>query len=142
MKFLSWKFSVMSGGIDTYLPKTGKIFWSTSLHHLHSKENGIQLSCVDWCLKVYFDFNDGRVSNSIGSWEHRCNFACVSWFYRYYNGFCSSKIRRLIAVNHVFLCNTHLSWQAHSYVVDWPVVRTLHDKQNSFISRILFVLRL
>ena len=53
----------------------------------------------------------------------------------YYKGFCSSKIRGLIPVNHVFLCNTRLYWQAHSYVVDWPMDRTLHDRQNSFSSR-------
>ena len=38
-------------------------------------------------------------------------------------------------MNHVFLCNTLLSWQAYSYVVDCPVDRMLHDKQNSFPSR-------
>ena len=33
--------------------------------------------------------NDNRVSNSIDSFEHRRNVACVSLFYRYYNGRCS-----------------------------------------------------
>ena len=56
-------------------------------------------------------------------------------FYRYYNEFCCSKIRGLIPVNHVFFSKTHLSWQAHSYVVDWPVDRTLHDRLNSFSGR-------
>ena len=72
-----------------------------------------------------------RVSNSIDSLEHRCNLACVSLFYCYYN----CKITGLIAVNHVFLCSTRLSCQSHSYVVDWPVDRTLHDKQNSLSGR-------
>ena len=40
-------------------------------------------------------------------------------------------------MNHVFLGGTRLSWQAHSYVVDWPVERTFYDIQNSFSSRII-----
>ena len=101
---------------------------STSLQRLHSKEISIQLSCVGQCLNVYSDFKDGRVSNSIDTLEHRCNLDCVSLFYRYYNGFCLSKISGLMAVNHELLCNTRLSWQGHTYMVDWPVDRTLHDK--------------
>ena len=113
----------------------GKTLWSISLHRLRSKENGIQLSCVGRCLNVYFDVNDGRLSNSINSLEHRCNLARISLFYCNYNGFCLSKIRGLIAVNHVFLCNTRLSWQAHLYVLDCPLERKFHDKHNSSFSR-------
>ena len=69
------------------------------------------------------------------SLEYRCNLACVSLFYRYYNGFYSDKIRGLIHVNHLFLCNTSHSWLKHSYVVHWPVDRRVHDWQNSFSSR-------
>ena len=79
--------------------KRSKIFRSTSLHHLHLKENGIELSFVGRCL-------NGRVFNSIDLLEHRCNLACVSLFYRYYSGFWPSKIRRLTPMNHVFLWNT------------------------------------
>ena len=93
------------------------------------KENSTQLSCVGQWLKVYFDVIDSRVPNAIDSVEYRCNLACVSLFYRYYNGFCSSK-RGLICRIHVFLCNIRLPWQAHSYVVDWLVDRTLSDRQN------------
>ena len=28
---------------------------------LHPKENGIQLSCVRWCLKVYFETSRPRI---------------------------------------------------------------------------------
>ena len=115
--------------------RRGKIFWSTSLHHIRCKKNGIQLSCVGRCLNVYFDVTDGRVSNSINSLVHRYNLARISLFYRYYNGFCLSKIRGLIAENHVFLCNNRLSWQTHLYVVDCPLERKFHDKQNSFSRR-------
>ena len=66
---------------------------------------------------------------------NRCNLSCVSLFYCYYNGFCSNKIKGLISVNHIFLRNSRLYWQAHTYVVDWPVDRILHDRQNSFSSR-------
>ena len=72
-----------------------------------------------------------------------CNIVAiwiVSLCYRYSNGFCLSKIRGLRAVNHEFLYNTRLSWQAHSYVGDWPVDRTLHGKQNSFSSRTIRML--
>ena len=40
-------------------------------------------------------------------------------------------------LNHVFLCNTRLSRQAHSYVVDWPVDRTILCGQNLLFSRII-----
>ena len=65
--------------------------------------------------------NDGRVSKSINSLEHRCNVVCVSLFYCYYNGFYSCKIRTLVFENHVFLGNTRLSGRTHRYVIDWPV---------------------
>ena len=122
----------------TYCRKScnARLSWQAYLRHLHSQENGTQLSCVvRCCLNMYFDHNDSRVSNSIDALEHRCNLSCVSLFYRYYIGFCSSKIRGFIALNHVFLYNARLSWEAHSYVADWPVNRTLHHKQNSFSSR-------
>ena len=45
--------------------------------------------------------NDNRVSNCIDSLEHRRNVACVSLFYRYYNGRCSQEIRSLVADNHI-----------------------------------------
>ena len=92
------------------LLKTLKISWYTSLHHLLPKENNIQSSCVDQCLNDYFVAS--RVPNSFGSLKHRYNFACVLLFYRYYSEFCSNKIRRLNRMNHVFLCNTRLSWQS------------------------------
>ena len=74
------------------------------------------------------------------SLEHRCNVACVSLFYRYYNGFCANKIRSLISENHVFLPNTHLSRRTHPYVVDRPVNRILHYGNNSLFSRIIRML--
>ena len=68
--------------------RRGMILWcSYYLHHLQPKENDIQLSCVGWCLNVYFEttrppagegellVNDGRVSNSINSVEYHCNVA-------------------------------------------------------------------
>ena len=106
----------MFAGIDTFCRalRRSKIFRSIPLHHLHPIENGIQLSCVGRCFNVYFDVNDDRVSNSIDSLEHRCNLACVSLFYSYYNGLCSSKIRGLPPVNHVFVFGRSVSG-SHSY---------------------------
>ena len=107
-----------------WLLKTGLdllIFFFTPLH---PKENGIQLICVGRCLNVYLDIND-----SIDSLDHHYNLSYVSLFYHYYNGFCSSKIRGIILVSYVFPCNTRLYWQAHSYVVNWPVDRILRDNQ-------------
>ena len=66
-----------------------KLFWSTSLHHLHPKDNGIQLEFVGRCLNVYFDVNSGKIS--IHSLKHRCNLACVSLFYHYDNEFGSNE---------------------------------------------------
>ena len=54
---------------DVYWNRKGKIFWSTSLHQLQPKEN-IPLSCVGRWLNIYFNVNDGRVSNVIDSFEH------------------------------------------------------------------------
>ena len=98
--------------------RQGKNFRSFfSSHHLHPKENCIQLSCVCRGLKFYFEVNDWRVSNSIDSLKHRCNLVCVSLSHRYYKVFFLSKIMKLIAVNHVFLCNSRLSWQADSLFI-------------------------
>ena len=61
--------------------KRGKIFLSSYyLRHLHTKENGIQLSRVVRGLNVYLDINGSRVSNSTDSLEHCCNLACISLF--------------------------------------------------------------
>ena len=107
---------MFAGGVDTLFSVAGG----------HPKENGIQLSCIGWFFNVYFDVNDGRVSNSIVSLEHRCNLAYVSLFYRYYNGFCLNLFPRIIYSS--FLATT-LVW------VDWSGYRTLYDKRNSFFSR-------
>ena len=112
-----------------------KVFWSSSSQDLHPKEKSIRLSCVSRCVNVYFDVNDGRVSNSIYSLEQLCNLACVPPFCRYCKGFCSSKIRGFISLHHDLLCNSRLSCQVYSYVVNWPVDRILRDRQNSFFSR-------
>lgn len=79
--------------------------------------------------------NDSRVSNSIDSLEHRRNVACVSLFYRYYNGRCSREIRGLVPDNHIFLRGTRTSRRAHPFVVDCPVNRTMHYRENSFFAR-------
>ena len=62
--------------------------------------------------------NDNKISNSIDSMEHCHNVACVSLFYRYYNGRCSHEIRGLIPDNHIFLRSTRTSLRAHPFVVD------------------------
>ena len=80
--------------------------------------------------------NDNRVSNSIDSLEHRCNVACVSLFYRYYNRKCSRQIRSLIADNQIFLRSTRTSRRAYPFVVDCAVNRTMHYRENSFFARI------
>ena len=40
----------------------------------------------------------------------------------------------LVYEKHVFLRNTCFSRRAHPHVVYWPVLSTLHYKQNSFLS--------
>lgn len=77
-----------------------------------------------------------RVSNPIESLDHCCNVSCVSLFYCYWCTFFSSEIRRHVAQNRVFLRSTYLSlsFRTRTIVVDWPMVRKLHYKQNLFIS--------
>ena len=50
--------------------------------------------------------------------RHRYNVACVSFFYRHYNGFCSSETSGHISEDHVFLHTTRLSQRAYPYVFD------------------------
>ena len=78
---------------------------------------------------------DSRVSNSIDSLEHRRSVGCVTLFYRYFNGFCSDEIRDLVPETRTFSRNTRASSRAHPFVVDWPVNRTTHYRENSFFSR-------
>ena len=42
------------------------------------------------------------INDNIDSLEHRSNVACISLFYRYYNGRCSREIRGLIPNNQIF----------------------------------------
>ena len=79
--------------------------------------------------------NDNRVSNSIDLLEHRRNVACVSLWYRYYNGRSSCEIRELVPDNHMFLRSTRTSRRAYPIVVDCAVNRTMHYRENSFLSR-------
>ena len=45
-------------------------------------------------MKVKLFVNDGKVFNSTDSLKNRCNVACISLFYRYYNQFCSSDVSK------------------------------------------------
>ena len=84
--------------------------------------------------------NDNRLSNSIGSLEHRHNVACVSLFYRYYKERCSHDRRGLVPDNHIFLRSARTSRTTHPFVVDCAVNRTRHYRENSFFSLSLIVL--
>ena len=79
--------------------------------------------------------NDNRVFNTIDLLEHRRNVACVSLFHRYYNGRCSCEIRSLVPDNHIFLRSTRIFRRAHPFVVDCPVNRTIHYRENLFFAR-------
>ena len=79
--------------------------------------------------------NDNSVSHSIDSLEHRRNVGCISLFYRYYHGKCSSEISELVPSARVFVRSTRLSSRSHPFVVSWPVDRTTHYRENSFFSR-------
>ena len=79
--------------------------------------------------------NDNSVSNSIDSLEHRRNVGCVTLLYQYYNGISAAEISELIPRARVFVRNTRLSSRSHPFVVDCPVDRTTHYRENSFISR-------
>ena len=81
--------------------------------------------------------NDSRVSNSIDSLEHCRKVACVSLFCRYYNGRSSRNIWGLVPNNHIFLRSTRISRRAHPFVVDCPVNRILHYRENTFLSALL-----
>ena len=67
--------------------------------------------------------NDNRVSNSIDSFKHRRNVACVSLFNRYNNGRCSRELRGLVPDNNIFLRSTRTSRRAHPF------------QRNSFFAR-------
>ena len=107
--FWAWNCTVMFSRIQC-------LSFLSSLQYLRPKEKGTQVSYVGQCLIVYFDVNDGRVSNMTDSLEHRCNLTCVSLSYRYYNGFSSRQTRELIPMTFIFLSNTRLFWQAHSFL--------------------------
>ena len=97
---------VLSMKIQYYVCWNRHIFqWLSFLFTLVTSDwECIQFSCVGKCLKVFVDINDGMVSNSIDLLELCCNLACVSRFYRYYNGFCWRTIRGIIP------------WHMYSYV--------------------------
>ena len=78
---------------------------------------------------------DSSVSNPVVSLEHRRNVGCVSLFYRYFNGMCSSDIRGLIPDVRMFVRDTRLSRSSHPFVVEWPAGRTTHYRMNSFFTR-------
>ena len=78
---------------------------------------------------------DSSVSNPVVSLEHRRNVGCVSLFYRYFHGVCSSDIRGLIPDVRMFVRDTRLSRSSHPFVVEWPAGRTTHYRMNSFFAR-------
>ena len=65
---------------------------------------------------------------------HRRNVTCCSLFYLNYNGFCCSKIQKLVSENHVSLHRTQLSRRAQPFVDGWLVNRALPAKQISVFS--------
>ena len=74
-----------------------------------------------------------RVSNSIDSLEYRRNVECVSFFYQ------DSIMEGVLArglVPDILGLGTRTSRRAPSFVVDCPVNRTIHYKENSFFARI------
>ena len=72
-------------------------------------------------------------SNSIDSLEHRCNMACVSLFYPYYNRRFSREIRGLVPDNPIFLRSTRTPRRAYPFVVDCAVNHTMNALQGKFI---------
>ena len=73
--------------------------------------------------------NDGSISNSIDSLEHWL-LACVTLFYDSYKRF----LKRVYFWESC-IATQHSHSATHSFVIDWPVVRTLHYKKNSFITQ-------
>ena len=67
--------------------------------------------------------------------EHRRNMGCVSLFYRYFHGVCSSGIRQLMPDVKSFGRSTRLSENSHPFCIDWPVDRTTHYRENSIFGR-------
>ena len=53
---------------------------------------------------------------------------------RYYNGRCSCEIRDLVPDNYIFLRSTRTSRRAYPLLVDSPVSRTMHNRENSFFA--------
>lgn len=78
---------------------------------------------------------DSSVSSTVVSLEHRRNVGCVSLFYRYFHGKCSSELHGLIPEMRVFNRTTRLSSETHPFSVSWPMDRTTHYRNNSFFSR-------
>ena len=64
--------------------------------------------------------NDSRVSDFVNLLEHRRNMACVSLFYRHYNGRCFREIRSLVLYKHIFL-RTNLVLAEH--ILLWLIVQ-------------------
>ena len=76
--------------------------------------------------------NDSRVSNSFDWLEQRRNVACISLFYRYYNGRCSREIKGLIPDNYILLRSIHTSPRAYPFVVDYSVNRTMYYRKCKY----------
>ena len=63
-------------------------------------------------------------------WFIGTSFAiCGPLCYCYYNGFCSGEIRRLIPVNHVFLCRT-MSDYSYMEFLSWKCCNFLKDEKH------------
>lgn len=78
---------------------------------------------------------DNSITSTLAPLEHRRNVGCVTLFYRYFNGMCSSEIRELVPNIKIFARSTRLAGGSHRFTVDLPVVRTTHYRKNSFFSR-------
>ena len=77
--------------------------------------------------------NDSRISNSMDSLEQSHNVACVPLYHRYYKGSCFREIRFPI-ITYFYVLSTRTSCKAHPFVIDCPVNRTMHYREDPFFA--------
>ena len=77
---------------------------------------------------------DSSLTSNLQSLSHRRSVACLSLFYRYFHGMCSSELSSIVPERQTFSRTTRLSSTAHPFTVRTPRCRT-NIFASSFIPR-------
>lgn len=103
--------------------------------HLWAGSSACDLSILDRLQnKAIRLINDPNLTDSLATLSHRREVSCLSLFYRYYHGRCSSELAAAVPCHKSFVRSTRAASSSNPFAVSVPRSRTKLYK-NSFFPR-------